>query len=314
MNAGIFTHVVAAAIKKEGKILLARRPSSSHQGDKWEFPGGKVEDGETAKQALVRELQEELNITALSHRRLITIRHRYPDQNIKLDVWLVDDFRGEAEGMEGQLVIWVREQDLENYEFPEANTPVLSALTLPESCAITPASLTVDEAVMSRVNNRINQHPMVLLRAPMLARGQYREVAENYAEITRNSMTKLLLNSDAESVYQLDAAGLHYSSRRLMNASARPIGTDKYFSADCHNSKELEQAKKLDADFIFISPVEACSYQPQRETMKWAGFSMLCDRFNRPVYAMGGLAEKDLSTAWKYGAQGVAGISHFWAE
>lgn len=312
VDSGLYIHVVAAAIKKDDKILLARRPPHLHQGDKWEFPGGKVETDETAEQALVRELREELNITPTSYRPLITVRHQYVDKNIKLDVWLVEEFEGEAEGKEGQLVIWVRHQDLGQYKFPEANKPVLPTLELPQTCAITPAALTIDKVVMSQVTSRISTHPMILLRAPLLARGQYRDLAEQFAVLTKDSATKLLLNSNAESVYQLDAAGLHFSSRRLMNASARPIGKDKYFSATCQSSKDLEQAKRMDADFIFVAPVKSTASLPHAKALGWTDFSLLCDRINRPVYALGGVSGDDLFQAWKYGAQGVAGISEFW--
>jgi len=309
MPLNTFTNVVAAVIKKDDRILLSRRAPHLHQGNKWEFPGGKLEQGEKVEQALARELDEELGIHVQKFRPLITVRHQYPDKNVLLNVWQVDEFSGEPEGREGQLVAWIRQQDLRQYEFPEANLPVIEALELPTSIAITPISLTTNTAVMSRVRNQIHNHVLTLLRAPLLARGQYSVLAKSFVELTKNAGTELLLNSDAESVYQLDAAGLYYSPRRLMAAHERPIGKDKYFSAVCHTIKEIKQAKKLDVDFVFVSPVKAAGSQSHLEPLGWSGFASLRNKINCPVYALGGMKLDDLEQAWLNGAQGISSSS-----
>lgn len=125
-------HVVAAVIVNatDDAILLARRPSDKHQGGKWEFPGGKVEAGESAAHALSRELEEELGILAepTKMRPFIEVRHRYPDKNIWLDVWQVSDFSGEPYGCEGQVVQWFAPAELAALDFPAANAPILEKL------------------------------------------------------------------------------------------------------------------------------------------------------------------------------------------
>lgn len=307
-----YIHVVAAVIIKNDRVLIARRPENVHQGGKWEFPGGKVEDNESVTDALVRELKEELGIKTTDFRPLIKIRHEYLEKKVLLDVWLVDGFQGEAAGKEGQPVAWVLLETLDQYEFPAANVPVLNALKLPNYCAITPVDMTLNSEVFSRVEEMIIHHPMVLLRTPLLARGDYLELAEKIAKITNAHQKKLLLNSDAESVYELNTAGLHYSTRRLMSAGKRPIGKDKYFSAACHNAKEIKQAIKIEVDFIFLSPVNPTPSHRQAESMGWDQFTFLSEQINRPVFALGGVSRDDLSTAWENGAQGVAGISQFW--
>ena len=101
-------HVAVGVIKNNlDQILIAKRPDDAHQGGLWEFPGGKVEAGETLTQALARELREELAIEVQSITPLIQIQHDYSDKSVLLDVCLVDGFTGIAQGNEGQPIRWV---------------------------------------------------------------------------------------------------------------------------------------------------------------------------------------------------------------
>ncbi len=112
-------HVAAAVIRDDsGKILIARRADTQHQGGLWEFPGGKVEADESVETALARELHEELGIVVGAARPLIKVRHDYPDKQVLLDVWEVSSFSGEPHGAEGQPLAWVTAKELVNYEFP----------------------------------------------------------------------------------------------------------------------------------------------------------------------------------------------------
>lgn len=122
-------HVVAAVItNNHHEILIARRPQASHQGGLWEFPGGKLEPGETPAQALRRELQEELGIEIAQFGPLLTVHHQYPDQAVLLDVWRVWEWQGQPAGMEQQPICWVPPEQLNHYDFPEANWPVVRAI------------------------------------------------------------------------------------------------------------------------------------------------------------------------------------------
>ena len=139
-------HVAAAVIRgTDGKILIARRADAQHQGGLWEFPGGKVEAGESVEAALGRELQEELGIVVSAARPLIKVQHDYPDKQVLLDVWEVSAFSGEPRGVEGQPLAWVSARDLPNYEFPAANQPIVTAARLPDQYLITPDGLETPE-------------------------------------------------------------------------------------------------------------------------------------------------------------------------
>jgi 8-oxo-dGTP diphosphatase len=121
-------HVAVGVIRNPaGEILISKRHLESHQGGLWEFPGGKVEAGETVIEALQRELLEELGIRFADARPLLEIEHDYSDKAVCLDVWLVDTFSGCAEGREGQPLAWVKPARLHTYEFPAANHPIIAA-------------------------------------------------------------------------------------------------------------------------------------------------------------------------------------------
>ena len=121
-------HVAVGVICNErGEILISRRHESSHQGGLWEFPGGKVEPGESVTEALGRELREELGIEVGALRPLVEVSHDYADKSVLLDVWIVEAFDGEAEGREGQPLRWIEPALLATYEFPAANQPIVQA-------------------------------------------------------------------------------------------------------------------------------------------------------------------------------------------
>lgn len=122
-------HVAVGVIENtQGEFLISRRAAHQHQGDRWEFPGGKVEEGENAQQALARELLEEINIEVVHAAPMTVIEHAYPDKRVRLDVWHVTVFKGQADGREGQEWRWVPRHQLEAYAFPEANEAIIQRL------------------------------------------------------------------------------------------------------------------------------------------------------------------------------------------
>lgn len=171
-------HVAAAVIRgAEGRILIARRPQHLHQGGLWEFPGGKVEAGESVRAALVRELLEELGIRVQQARPLLKVSHDYPDKQVLLDVWEVSRFSGEPHGAEGQPLAWVTPRQLPEYAFPAANQPIVAAARLPEQYLITPAGLSHGELLAGLRQALAAGIRLVQLRAPNMYSPEYRELA-----------------------------------------------------------------------------------------------------------------------------------------
>jgi 8-oxo-dGTP diphosphatase len=121
-------HVAAAIIIQNEKVLIAKRPEGKHKAGYWEFPGGKVEANETAEQALLREIHEELDIEIATCEFFKSIQFDYPEKKVRLEFFKVSKFKGTPKGMEGQLIEWVEINKLNNYQFPEANLDIVEKL------------------------------------------------------------------------------------------------------------------------------------------------------------------------------------------
>ncbi|MFQ3249022.1 MAG: 8-oxo-dGTP diphosphatase [Glaciecola sp.] len=121
-------HVAVGVVRRDNTFFICKRADYQHQGGKWEFPGGKVESGESVEEALNRELHEEIGIRVLDSSKLIEIAHEYPDKRVLLSVLLVNEFSAEPYGKEGQIHQWVALNELRNIDFPEANAAIVDAI------------------------------------------------------------------------------------------------------------------------------------------------------------------------------------------
>ncbi len=122
-------NVVAGALfDAAGRVLITQRPPGKALAGRWEFPGGKLNDGEDAFAGLVRELREELGVDVHSGERLIRYTHAYPGRVVRLDMWLVSSWSGEPLGLEGQALKWVAVNDLPGKDILEADLPIIEAL------------------------------------------------------------------------------------------------------------------------------------------------------------------------------------------
>ncbi|MEZ8019116.1 8-oxo-dGTP diphosphatase MutT [Vibrio splendidus] len=120
-------HIVAGIIFNQDKsqVFITKRPDDKHKGGFWEFPGGKVEAGETIEQAMARELDEEIGIKVTEQFLFEHLEFDYTDKSLKFDFILVTDFEQQPYGKEGQQGEWVDLKSLNQYAFPEANLPIL---------------------------------------------------------------------------------------------------------------------------------------------------------------------------------------------
>lgn len=124
----ISVHAVAGILRRGNTVLIAERPEGRPYSGYWEFPGGKIETGETGREALVRELHEELGIEVISVKHLFDHSHVYPDKNVLLEIWLVDQFNGEPHGRESQALRWVTLADMSGLRLLEGNWPIVDRM------------------------------------------------------------------------------------------------------------------------------------------------------------------------------------------
>lgn len=121
-------HVSAGLIRKDDKYLIAKRRKGSHLAGYWEFPGGKLEQGESLQDCLEREIEEELGIKIRAGRVVLTIEYSYPDKTITLHVMNGSVLSGEPRALECQALKWVETDDLQNYDFPPPDMKVIAYL------------------------------------------------------------------------------------------------------------------------------------------------------------------------------------------
>ena len=310
-----FIHVAAAAIVNDkGKVLVSQRKHGAHLGGYWEFPGGKLEPGETVEAALARELKEELDIVPMSSRPLIRTRHHYRDKSVLLDVWKVDAYTGQARGVEGQSLAWRSINELEPTDFPPADVPIINALLLPDRYLITGEFTGVEDFQQRLATALSGGIRLVQLRltengsANQAEFGVY-EIVECCTDLCRRYSAQLMFNLP-QAYHELIRHGIHLNSRQLLACSARP--KFKAVSASCHNRRELEHAQSIGADFAVLSPVQPTRSHPGASTLGWQAFGDLVDECDIPVFALGGMTMADMARSWRAGAQGIAAIGAFW--
>lgn len=121
--------VAAALYDEDGRVLIAERPAGKHMAGRWEFPGGKVSAGESEAQALARELREELGVAVIASRPFMRLTHSYPDRDVELSMWIVEDFDGEPRSLDAQRLKWVQPGRLVEEDILEADRPFVAALS-----------------------------------------------------------------------------------------------------------------------------------------------------------------------------------------
>lgn len=306
-------HVAAAVVvNADADILIAKRALDAHQGGLWEFPGGKVEEGESVEQALSRELFEETGIRVEQARPLIRVHHDYADKSVLLDVWRVDAFSGEAHGREGQPVKWVKPGQLSAYSFPDANQPIIRAASLPDRYLITPEPEEPREFLQQLDVALARGIKLVQFRAKRLDAAVWKVLASEVVGRCHQFGARCLLNTSLERFSSVQSDGLHLDSQQLYAHKVRPVSNTLVLSASCHTEADIRHAERLGADFIVLSPVQATASHPDAVPLGWQRFRELSDEAAMPVYALGGMRPEDLNASFLHGAQGIAAIRALW--
>jgi 8-oxo-dGTP diphosphatase len=309
-------HVVAGVIQDaRGRILLARRTAGRDLAGLWEFPGGKVDAGETPEQALARELHEELGIRIQASVPLIAVPQAYRNKRIVLDVRRIGAWTGNAVGREQQALAWAPPAKLASYPMPPADRPVIAALRQSDRYLITPEpDPSRQEIFFGNLDRALNAGVRrVQLRSLASDPGTLRPLAEAVLKRCRAAGAELLVNAHIELARAL-GIGVHLRAAQCMALGERPLPAKLTVAASCHDAAELRHAEEIGADFVVLGPVATTPSHPEREPLGWEGFARLREGVALPIYALGGMGVADLAIARAHGAQGIAAIRGLWPE
>lgn len=310
MATGIVEVAAAVIERPDGAFLMASRPEGKAYAGWWEFPGGKVEPGETARHALDRELREELGIRVTEAWPWLTRSFVYPHAHVMLRFFRVTGWEGEPHPHEGQVLAWTRAHEPEVAPILPANGPILKGLRLPLEYAISAASDLGEEAFLQRLDQRLAQGlGFVQLREKQLAPPALECLARVVAAKCQAHGALLAVNSDIPLARRL-GVGAHLPSALLMGLANRP--DLEWVGASCHTPEELARAAELELDWVVLAPVQTTSSHPEAAPLGWPRFTELIRDYPLPVYALGGLSGADLPKARNAGAHGVALRSAAW--
>jgi len=304
---------VAAGIiqRPDGRMLLAERPGGKPWSGYWEFPGGKVETGESALAALSRELHEELGIGIDRAYPWITFEYAYPGKRVRLHFWRVIAWHGLPHGREDQRLSWEDPQAVVVHPLLPANEQVLRALSLPPVYAITNAGKLGVEPFIERLQAALKCGVrLIQVREPSMSTGELEAFAQRVVAACRPFGARVLVNGDSDLVRRIGADGVHLQSNQLTKLTSPP--SQDLWAASCHDAKELARAAELKASFVVLSPVLPTSTHPEAEGLGWARFGELIRDCPVPVYALGGMKPDLLDTAMQHGAHGIALLSGIW--
>jgi len=314
--------VVAGIIRdpeRPSRIFFTQRKKGQHLADLWEFPGGKLEQGESRFEGVKRELEEEAVIQVLAARPFQSITHAYREKTVFLDVWEVIQYSGRAHGREGQQYRWLSLAELDQYHFPEADYPVLKALALPPRLLITPdfPSRQLDH-YLELFSGMMHQHryPLVQFRSHRLSDRNYLSAAKELSIICQQYQAEIIINRPDLKSFQSRGYDIfqrrHLNSRILNEQKKNPFEAGIKSSASCHDLQELEKAALLNCEFALLSSVKVSSSHPLTGAKGWYRFGQIAAQSKIPLYALGGVKRKDFTAARYHAAIGVAGISDFW--
>ena len=302
---------VAAAVilRADGQeFLLAQRPEGKVYAGYWEFPGGKVEPGETVHQALVRELQEELGITATAATPWLTRQFTYPHATVRLNFWRVTAWEGEigiTAPLEHSAVAWQHCRDAATVSpILPANDPILKALALPTLMAITHSVEVGEDVELARIEAALARGVRLFqVRDKELPAAERAWFADSVVAMTHHRDAIVLINDDADLARQLES-GLHLSATRLLATTERPNAP--WVGASCHTAAELAKAAELGLDYALLGPVLPTPTHPENAGLGWAEFARLVAGSPIPVFALGGMQAEMLGEAQANGAHGIA--------
>ncbi|ARD28331.1 dGTP triphosphohydrolase [Acinetobacter lactucae] len=292
--------VAIAILIHRGKILVGWRQEEQHQGGKHEFPGGKVEQGETPEDACRREIYEEVGIGLKDWHQFDYIHHEYDDIIVNLHLFhsYVPD---ELLNLIHQPWAWYTREQLLHLNFPKANKDIIKRLFWPHLIKISNTLKPVE-----------NSDALLYWRIEDESEQQY---IEQLTALDEEQRSNLIINVDMwqqlSPELQKQIKTVHLKQSQLMNLHKGDLTVGVRYIAACHDAVSLKQAQQIGCDAVFISPVKPTTTHSEAIALGWERFSDLAQNSQIPVFALGGVHPDDLTIAQQHGAYGLAGIRNF---
>ncbi|RIK93798.1 MAG: Nudix family hydrolase [Burkholderiales bacterium] len=304
---------VGVLVRGDGAVLLGqRRPGKPYAGW-WEFPGGKLEAGETVEQALARELREELGIDVLRSWPWIVREHVYPHAHVRLSFRRVVEWSGTPRSREGQALAWRPPSAIDLAPLLPATVPVIGWLRLPPRLGISCAMQVGDDSFLAALRRALAAGlRLVQLREPGIAPDRLDRLWREMRAMCRAAGALLVVNGVHSASYAAACDGVHLRSADLHACVSRP--PFRIVGASCHDARDLARAGELGVDYAVLGPVKPTRTHPGAPTLGWTAFRNLAADTRVPVFALGGLDENDAEDALAAGAHGVGMMRGMWVE
>lgn len=293
-------HIAIGLLFHQGKVLVGWRHADQHQGNKYEFPGGKVEQGETPEQACRREIFEEVGIGIQTWHVFDMIHYIYDDVALYLHIFHAQVPTQYLSDIQKPWTWYAREKLLA-LNFPKANQAMLQRLYWQHAIQIS-----TDLTQL----NWLNQDTLLYWRPEQTV-----VAIQDFRHFSDAQLQSLILNFELwiqldESV-QRKIGAVQFKQHQILalHQGQLPIGVRCI--ASCHDAVSLQHAQYLGCDAVLLSPVHATASHPDAPVLGWERFEALAKNCDIPVFALGGLKPQDLAQAQQYSAYGVAGIRNF---
>lgn len=289
--------VAIAILLHQNNVLVGWREAKQHQGNKHEFPGGKVEQGETPLAACRREIYEEVGIGLHDWHAFDVIEHEYDDVIVNLHLFhaivptaLLNEIQ--------QPWTWYSREELLDLNFPKANLSIIQRLYWPHQIKI---SAQLDDLA------QLKQDQLLYWRVEGIQQ-QLTELAGRSVE----HLPRLIVNVDIfeqlSSIQQQAISAIHLKQSQLMALKPGDLTLGKRYIAACHDLASMQQAQQIGCDAILLSPVLPTATHPDAVALGWEQFKAWVSQVDIPVFALGGMQAGDLATAKEQGGYGIAGM------
>lgn len=295
---------VGVVLRADGSVLLGQRVAGKPYAGWWEFPGGKLERGETVAQALARELHEELGIEVRRSTPWVVREFVYPHARVRLHFRRVDAFGGEPVSREGQAFAWLKPDSIDVAPLLPATVPVIGWLRLPPRLAWSAAAALGEARFLASLERRLREGRVAALvfdEPQLRATERFDALLHEVARLCREYRALLLTGPSHPDSPGFD--GRLLAPEALATASARPAG--RLVGAMVSDGGGLADAARIGLDFaVLVAPEGAAPADP----------ATLLATTALPAYLGGRYAERGLAAAIDAGAHGVVEPPAFWQD